>query len=114
VGKAKVTGLIAEGVIGIYHSWGQRGYGAIDMKIDGAETAIQGMKLGMSNEAMFGKDLEGFVQGNLVKRDPRRGQGIWANELGVVFDYNGNRIPSIDPTSGAPNFMYTRVRVQRA
>lgn len=114
VGKAKVTSLIAEGVIGIYHSWGQRGYGAIDMKIDGAETAIQGMKLGALNATMFGKDLDGFVQGSLVRRDPRRGKGIWANELGVVFDYNGNRIPSIDPTSGAPNYMYSRVRVERA
>lgn len=114
VGKAKVTGLIAEGVVGIYHSWGQRGYGALDMKIDGAETAIQGLKLGKWNETMFGKDIDGFVQGNLVKRDARRGKGIWANQLSVVFDYNGNRIPSIDPTSGAPNFMYNRVRIQRA
>ncbi len=114
VGKAKVTGLIAEGVIGIYHSWGQRGYGAIDMKIDGgAETAIQGLKLGTWNEALFGKDLQGFVQGNVVKKDPRRGKGIWANELAVVFEYNGNRIPSVDPTCSAPNFMYHRVRVDK-
>ncbi|MCU0896853.1 MAG: molybdopterin-dependent oxidoreductase [Burkholderiales bacterium] len=114
VGKAKVTGLIAEGVIGIYHSWGQRAYGATDMKIDGgAESAIQGMKLGTWNEAVFGKELQGFVQGEVVKRDPRRGKGIWANQLGVVFDYNGNRIPSIDPTSGAPNFMYSRVKVEK-
>jgi hypothetical protein len=84
------------------------------MKIDGAENAIQGLKLGVWNDTMFGKELQGFVQGNLVKKDPRRGRGIWANELSVIFDYNGNRIPSVDPTSGAPNFMYNKVRVQRA
>lgn len=62
---------------------------------------------------MFGKELEGFVQGALVKKDPRRGKGIWANELSVVFDYNGNRIPSVDPTCSAPNFMYNRVSVEK-
>jgi tetrathionate reductase subunit A len=114
VGKAKVTGLIAKGVIGIYHSWGQRGYGAIDMKIDGAQDAIQGRKLGTWNDNVFGKELEGFVQGNLVKKDARRGKGIWANELGVIFNYNGNRIVSVDPPTGAPNFGYSRIRVERA
>jgi tetrathionate reductase subunit A len=114
IGKAKVTGLIAEGVVGIYHSWGQRGYGAIDMQIDGAKDAIQGMKLGIWNESVFGKQLAGFIEGSTVKRDPRRGRGIWANELGVIFDYNGNRIMSVDPTTGTPNFMYSRVKVERA
>lgn len=114
IGKAKVTGLIAEGVVGIYHSWGQRGYGAVDVTIDGAKDAIQGMRLGERNESMFGKQLAGFVDGSLVKKDPRRGRGIWANELGVIFNYNGNRIMSVDPTTGTPNFMYSRIKVEKA
>nr|MCU0973412.1 hypothetical protein [Burkholderiales bacterium] len=61
-----------------------------------------------------GKELEGFVQGNLVKKDARRGKGIWANELGVIFNFNGNRIVSVDPPTGAPNFGYSRIRVERA
>lgn len=114
IGKAKVTGLIAEVVVGIYHSWGQRGYGAVDVTIDGAKDAIQGMRLGDRNQSMFGKQLEGFVDGSLVKKDPRRGRGIWANELGVIFNYNGNRIMSVDPTTGTPNFMYSRIKVEKA
>lgn len=61
-----------------------------------------------------GKQLEGFVDGSLVKKDPRRGRGIWANELGVIFNYNGNRIMSVDPTTGTPNFMYSRIKVEKA
>ncbi len=113
VGKAKVTGLVAEGVVGIYHSYGQRGYGSIDVKIDGAESAIQGLKLGKWNDNMFGKELQGFIKGNLVVKDTRRGRGIFANELGVTYDYNGNRIMSVDPTSGTPNFYYHKIKVEK-
>ncbi|OEH85000.1 hypothetical protein BHU72_07375 [Desulfuribacillus stibiiarsenatis] len=113
IGNAKVTNLVAEGVVGIYHSWGQRGYGATDVQIDGAEQAIQGMKLGKWNDNLFGEELKGFIHGNHVIKDSRRGKGIFANELCGLFEYNGNRTISVDPTNGAPNYYYHKVKIEK-
>lgn len=64
VGKAKVTGLIAEGVIGIYHSWSQRGYDAIDMKIDGeAQAQFRECGSALGTKRCSGRNLKDSSRG---------------------------------------------------
>lgn len=118
VGKAKVSNLIAKGIVFIYHSWGRyNSPGSQEWFIEGgADKAVQGFRLSkVRNKQLFDPQLlkEGVVDGNRVKADPRRGKGLSGNELGSVWEWDGKSIISSDIVSGGGNFYYHKVKVEK-
>ena len=118
IGKAKVSSLIARGVVFIYHSYGRyNSPGAQEWFVEGgADKAVQGFRLGKTrSKLLFDLKLvnDGVVEGNKVKADPRRGKGICGNELGSVWEWDGKTIISSDIVSGGGNYYYHKVKVEK-